>query len=71
MTKRTLNANVNLKQNFVYMPDVYLLQLDHSVRLEEIRNSCKSVFPNHSRLGTTRKYDKETDEEGKKRGVSM
>ena len=29
-------------------------------------------FPKHSRMGTARmKYDKETDEESKKRGVSM
>ena len=29
-------------------------------------------FPKHSRMGTERtKYDKETDEEGKKRGVSI
>ena len=29
-------------------------------------------FPKHSRMGTARtKLDKETDEEGKKRGVSM
>ena len=29
-------------------------------------------FPKHSRMGTARmKQDKETDEEGKKRGVSM
>ena len=29
-------------------------------------------FPKHSRRGAARmKYDKETDEEGKKRGVSM
>ena len=29
-------------------------------------------FPKHSRMGTARtKYDEETDEEGKKRGVSI
>ena len=29
-------------------------------------------FPKHSRMGTARmKYDKEKDEEGKKRGASM
>ena len=29
-------------------------------------------FPKHSRMGTARiKYDKETDVDGKKRGVSM
>ena len=29
-------------------------------------------FPQHSRMGTARmKYDEETGEEGKKRGVSM
>ena len=32
----------------------------------------QECFPEHSRMGTARmKYDKETDEEGKKRGVSV
>ena len=36
---------------------------------DEIMHEC---FPKHSRTGTARmKYDKETDEEGKNRGVSV
>ena len=32
----------------------------------------QEYFPEHSRMGTARmKYDKETEEKGKKRGVSM
>ena len=32
----------------------------------------QECFPKHSRMGTAwMKYDKETDEEGKKRGLSM
>ena len=32
----------------------------------------QKCFPKHSRMGTARmKYDNETDEDGKKRGVSM
>ena len=35
----------------------------------ELMHKC---LPKHSRIGTARtKYDKETDEDGKKRGVSM
>ena len=35
----------------------------------ELTHEC---FPTHSRMGTARmKQDKETDEEGKKRGVSV
>ena len=35
----------------------------------ELMQEC---FPNHSRMGTARiKWDKETGEEGKERGVSM
>ena len=35
----------------------------------ELMQEC---FPKHSRMGTARtKKDKETDEDGKKRGVSM
>ena len=35
----------------------------------ELMQEC---FPKHSRMGTARtKYDKETDEVGKQRGVSM
>ena len=35
----------------------------------ELMRQC---FPEHSRMGTARtKQDKETDEDGKKRGVSM
>ena len=35
-------------------------------------NSRKSVFPKHSRMGTARtKEDKETEEEGQMRGVSL
>ena len=35
----------------------------------ELVHEC---FPKHSRMGTARrKYDKETDEDGKKRGLSM
>ena len=35
----------------------------------EFMHEC---FPKHSRMGTARmKKDKETDEEGKKRGVNM
>ena len=36
-------------------------------------NSCTTVFPNTRAWDrtATKKYDKETDEEGKKRGVSM
>ena len=36
---------------------------------EELMHEC---FPKHSRMGTARtKEDKETDEDGKKRGLSM
>ena len=36
---------------------------------EELMNER---FPKHSRIGTAKmKYDKETEEEGKRRGVSM
>ena len=35
-------------------------------------NSCNECFSEHSRTGTARtKYDKEADEEGKERGVSI
>ena len=44
----------------------------HSVCLLDMGNSCTSVFPKQSRMGTaTTKYDKETDEDGKQRAVSM
>ena len=36
------------------------------------RELMQECFPEHSRMGTVRmKKDKETDEEGKQRGVSM
>ena len=34
----------------------------------ELVHEC---FPKHSRMGTARTNDKETDEDGKKRGLSM
>ena len=35
-------------------------------------NSCTSVFPKQSRTGTARmKYERDTDEDGKKKGVCV
>ena len=46
-----------------------LVPLSMAIGNGELMQEC---FPKHLRMGTTRmKYDKETDEEGKKRSVSM